>query len=421
MSAKKAILACLGVIVIAVIGVSLAIHLGNLLRQDGLDAFYAAPADVADLKPGAPIRVERLPEANVAGARSYRMLYRTERPDGSAAVSGAMVFVPTAPAPPGGRPVLAWAHGTVGQGGACAPSRRRDPVGANAWFAQAVAAGFVVVATDYAGLGTAGPNLYLVGRAEAADVANSVRAVNGVPDADPGDRWVVFGHSQGGHSALWTGALAQELLPEKRLLGVAAAAPAADLPAIMDVQWRTGVGWGVGAEVARSWTAAYPAVDVDAQLTPSGRRWTDAVAESCLGEGVPVPPILAFVAAGFGLPFFDGNPIDDPAVAAVAADETPRPLPSALPLLIAQGTADTVIPPGTNAALQRTWCDAGSDLTMLWLGGIGHLQAATTAAPTAIPWLRALFDGVRPVPQCAGQPPVPVTASLIDDLENLIR
>ena len=35
--------------------------------------------------------------------------------------------------------------------------------------------------------------------------------------------------------------------------------------------------------------------------------------------------------------------------------------------------------------------------------------------------LRALFDGARPTPQCGGVPPVPVKASLVDDLENLIR
>ena len=422
MSAAKAILVCLGVVLVAIAASAIAIDVGNRNRQNALDPFYAAPAGLAAMRPGQLIRVAPLPEAQVPGARAYRILFRTARPDGAPAVSGGMVLVPTAPAPAGGRPVLAWAHGTVGQGKACAPSRRRDPVGDNGpWFAQAVADGFVVVAADYAGLGTSGPNLYLVGQAEAADVANSVRALDGVPNASAGSRWVVFGHSQGGHSALWTGALAQSLLPDRQLLGVAAAAPAADLPAIMDVQWHTGVGWGVGAEVAQSWSAAYPGIDVDSQVTGLGRRFTADVADACLGEGVPVPPILAFAAAGLGLPFFDENPVDDPKVARVAAAQTPRPLPPDLPLLIAQGTADTVIPPATNAALQRTWCAAGSDLTMLWLGGIGHVQAATTAAPTVIPWLRALFDGARPTPQCSGNPPVPVTPSVLADLENLIR
>ena len=418
----KAVLACLGVIALAIGLSALAHRIHDQRQQDALDAFYAAPADAAALEPGALIRIEPLPGASLVGARSFRILYRTERIDGSPAVSGAMVFVPTAPAPSAGRPVLAYAHGTLGQGRGCAPSRRDDPLGVNAaWLEQAVADGFAVVATDYAGLGTAGPNLYLVGQAEARDVANSVRALDAVPDADPGDRWVVFGHSQGGHSALWTAAEVDRLLPEKELLGVAAAAPAADLPAIIARQWDTGVGWGVGPEVANAWPHAYPGLDIDAALTGLGRTWGQRVADAYLAEGVPVPAVLGFIAGSIGLPYFDGNPLRDPTIAKAADEQSPRPLPSTLPILIAQGTADTVVPPESTAALQEAWCRGGADLTMLWMGGIGHVNAATTAAPTVIPWLRALFDGVHPDPECSGRPPVPVSASQVLDFLDLTR
>lgn len=422
MSWRRAILVCIGVIALAV-GLSAAgrrIH--DQRQQDALDAFYAAPADVAALDPGALIRVEPLPGAELVGARSFRLLYRTERPDGTVAVSGAMAFVPTAPAPSGGRPVLAYAHGTLGQGRGCAPSRRDDPLGVNAaWLEQAVADGFAVVATDYAGLGTTGPNLYLVGEAEARDVVNSVRALDGVPDADPGERWVVFGHSQGGHSALWTAALVDRLLPEKQLIGAAAAAPAADLPVIIDRQWDTGVGWGVGPEVATSWPHAFPGLDIDATLSRLGRTWQTRVADACLAEGVPVPAIMGYVAGEVGLPFFSANPLRDPAIAKAADAESPRPLPATLPVLIAQGTADTVVPPESTAALQEAWCRSGVDLTMLWMGGIGHVNAATTAAPTVVPWLRALFSGEHPGPQCSGRPPVPVAGSQVLDFLDVTR
>ena len=421
MSVKKIILVAIGVVALAIGLSTLAHRVADTRQQDSLDAFYATPTGVAAAKPGTVFRIETLDSAAVAGASSFRILYRTERPDGTAAVAGAMVFVPIAPAAAAGRPVLAYAHGTIGQGRGCAPSRRSDPIGGNTWYGQAIASGFVVVAPDYAGIGTAGPNLFLIGQAESLDIVNSVRALEQVPGANPGQEWVVFGHSQGGHSALWTGQLANQEMPEKALIGVAAAAPAADLPLFIDRQWSTGVGWGVGAEIARSWPSMYPNLDLTAAISSEGARWTDQVADACLGEGIPVPPILGFVAAAVGVPYFNGNPLQDPRIAIRAAEQTPKPLPSTMPLLIAQGTADTVIPPESNAALQETWCAAGSNLTMLWLGGIGHAAAGTTAAPTIVPWLRALFDEATPTPQCSGVPPVAVPATTLEEALLLVR
>jgi pimeloyl-ACP methyl ester carboxylesterase len=420
-SVKKVILVAIGVVALAIGLSTLAHRVADSRQQNALDAFYATPAGIDAAEPGTVFRVETLATAPVVGASSFRVLYRTERPDGTAAVSGAMVFVPVAPAPAAGRPVLAYAHGTIGQGRGCAPSRRDDPIGPNAWYAQAIASGFVVVATDYAGIGTVGPNLFLIGQAESLDIVNSVRALEEVPGADPSKEWVVYGHSQGGHSALWTGQLAAQEMPENTLIGVAASAPAADLPLIIGKQWNTGVGWGVGAEVATSWTAAYPNLDIDEAITSEGNRWTSQIADACLGEGVPVPPLLGFVAASVGVPYFDGNPMSDPRIAKAAAEQTPKPLPATLPLLIAQGTADTVIPPESNAALQESWCAAGSNLTMLWLGGVGHVAAGTTAAPTIVPWLRALFDGATPTPQCSGVPPVAVPFTTLQEAMLLVR
>lgn len=417
-SVKVAVLGCLGVAVIAV-GLEVGAHrIADERRQDALDAFYATPPGIDDASPGTVFQIESLGSAPVVGASSFRILYRTERPDGSAAVSGAMVFVPFADAPPGGRPVLAYAHGTTGMGRGCAPSRRSDPIGDDVWFAQAIAAGFVVVATDYAGLGTAGPNLYLIGESESLDIVNSVRALDHVPGADPGRKWAVYGYSQGGHSALWTGELAANQMPERMLVGVAAAAPAADLSLIMANQWSSGVGWGVGAEVASAWPAAYPGLDFSQVISSDGHRWTADVADACLRDGLPVPPLLGLIASSVGVPYFDHNPLEDRKLAAAVEAQTPKPLPANLPLLIAQGTADSVIPPGSNATLQQTWCAAGSNLTMLWLGGVGHANAGTTAAPIVVSWLRDRFDQPAPRPACADVPPVVGGASLLGDLLN---
>lgn len=87
----------------------------------GLDArFFAGPIPA----PGNLIETVPLaPELSIAGAgAAYRILYSTTDQHDAPAVSTAAVFVPRAPAPPGGYPVIAWAHGTVGLGDDCTPS-----------------------------------------------------------------------------------------------------------------------------------------------------------------------------------------------------------------------------------------------------------------------------------------------------------
>ena len=94
--------------------------------------------------------------------------------------------------------------------------------------------GYVVAATDYPGLGTPGPHPYLVGLSEARAVIDSVRVARSLPGAGGGNRFIVWGHSQGGHAALFTGLIAKSYAPELSLLGVAAAAPASELADLMD-------------------------------------------------------------------------------------------------------------------------------------------------------------------------------------------
>jgi hypothetical protein len=109
------------------------------------------------------------------GAVAYRVLYRSQGLHREPiAVSGA-VIVPWGPAPPGGRPIVAWAHPTNGIVPACAPSCARVLFESIQGLPEMLRRGFVVTATDYPGLGTAGPHPYLVGTSEGRAVLDSVR------------------------------------------------------------------------------------------------------------------------------------------------------------------------------------------------------------------------------------------------------
>ncbi len=94
-----------------------------------------------------------------------------------------------------------------------------------------LAAGYVVVAPDYQGLGSPGPHPFLVGAAAAHSVIDAARAARAMPQAHAGRRYAVFGESLGGYSALWAGAEAAAYAPELQLVGVAAAAPPTDIKA----------------------------------------------------------------------------------------------------------------------------------------------------------------------------------------------
>ena len=380
-------------------------------RQAALDPFYAPPQPL-DAAPGTLLRTEPLAFADpvettdVEGGTAYRMLYVSARPDGTAAVSGAMVFIPDTPAPAEGRPVLAWAHGTVGMGDACAPSRSTKGINDMAgWLEQALSLGWVVVATDYVGLGTPGPELYLVAQAEVNDLVHSVQAVRQWDLADAGTRYAVYGHSQGGHSALWAGHLAEEIDPTLDLVGVAAAAPAAMLPEIVSVQWDTAAGWAIGPEALVAWRAIDPSLPLQGVVTDAGISNYERLADEC----IMLAALEGLARNDLGQSFFAVDPVTAPGWSSVIEDQTPPPLPADMPVFVAQGTADEVVLAWPNALLQEEWCAAGSSLSMLWMGNVGHVPAAINAGPQAITWIADRFADRPAARTCDVPPPVAPT------------
>lgn len=399
-------IALAGIIVAGILGTAAWWISSNIERADeqaAIEPFYVPPEPLPT-EPGTVIRTEPL-GVDVPGGTGYRMLYVSEKPDRTPAASSGMIFIPDAPAPPGGRPVVAWAHGTVGMGDACAPSRAKNPLGdTDNWLDQMMALGWVVTATDYVGLGTPGPELYLVKEAEVRDVVNSVRAARNIEQADAGERYVVWGHSQGGHSTLWSGHLAPELAPELDLLGVAAAAPAGELADIMGAQWDTTVGWGIGPEILISWPLADDRLSANEVATATGLRTYEQLADDCTYDKQLLLEVLALRSAGQN--FFEVDPMTEPNWAAFVAEQTPPPLPTDMPVFLAQGMADEIVLAWPNAKLQESWCDAGSTISSVWMGGVGHLAAATTSGPSAVAWIADRFAGLPAPSSCNVPPPV---------------
>ena len=162
--------------------------------------------------------------------------------------------------------MVSWAHGTTGIADSCAPSR--TPKGPYTFYAAPqfgawLKAGYAIANTDYEGLGTPGVHPYLVGRSEGRGVVDIVRASRQL-DGRLARRYVIAGHSQGGHAALFAAAIGPKWAPELRLRGVAAFAPASHLGllsrALPTFTTPSGLS-GLAAMVLRGVSSAYPQIN----------------------------------------------------------------------------------------------------------------------------------------------------------------
>lgn len=393
------LLAMVALVVVAVAAVLVTAKVTTDRQQAAIQPFYTPP-DPLPTVPGTVIRMEPL-GVSVPNAEAFRILYVSERPDGTPAASSGMIFIPDSPAPADGRPVVAWAHGTLGMGNACVPSRSANPLqDTDNWLDQMMSLGWVVVSTDYVGLGTPGPNQYLIAQSEVRDVVNAVRAARNIPAAHAGTRYVTWGHSQGGHSSVWTGHLGATYAPELTLLGVTAAAPALELPTIMAAQWDTVVGWVIGSDVMESWPTYYPKAIPSEIESAAGADASAGLSSECIKQS----GLEALALQKLGKNFFKVDPVTVPEWADAARDQTPAPLPADMPVFIAQGTADEVVLPWPTAMVQEAWCAAGSTIDVLWMGGITHQAAAVTAGPSAVVWIADRFAG-RPAARTCDVPP----------------
>ncbi|MGO8872759.1 MAG: lipase family protein [Acidimicrobiales bacterium] len=165
-----------------------------------------------------------------SGTTAERVLYHSRSiTGGELAVSG-MVVVPGGPPPPGGFPIVSYAHGTTGLAPTCAPSL--DGIAAIpdlAALVALVARRMVVVATDCQGLGTGGVHPYLVGQSEAQGVLDAARAARDLLGPATSNTVVVLGYSQGGQAAIFAGQIGRAYAPELYLAGVVAIAPVTSL------------------------------------------------------------------------------------------------------------------------------------------------------------------------------------------------
>ncbi|MDV7240716.1 MULTISPECIES: lipase family protein [Rhodococcus] len=344
----------------------------------------------SDERPGTVIASSELPaELRLPGAgAAYRMTYRTTDRHGVTPCTG-MLFVPGGPPPDGGWPVIAWAHGTVGNSDYDAPSVTGVDTESRDYVSSWLQRGYAVAATDYVGLGTPGVPPYLDGKVAGRSVVDSVRASREVDDT-LSSSWVTVGLSQGGQASVFAAHAATTYAPELDYRGaVAGGVPSnIELVAPWSGPWFPPQGLA-GLTVYMSYLIAgfrdaYPELDLDSYLTEVGRRLVDAAPELPFREFVRLTrnvSVAQMLSRGLDAPDLQSALREYLEVPVAGYDR---------PLLIVQGVTDPSVPFPLTDKLAADMRRAGTPLDYRMYSG-GHFASMYQSAPEQAVFVAALF------------------------------
>ena len=340
-----------------------------------VDAFYDPP-EVVPYEHGRLIRADQFVGQHPPDGEVTRILYTTRDAMGQPAVASALVIAPEERGP-GARPVIAWNHGTTGVARGCAPSLR--DASATRWaipaLNDAIDRGWVVVASDYTGQGAPGVFPYLIGRGEAHSSLDAVLAARELEGLALSPRTVAWGHSQGGHAALWMSEVAETYAPDLDMRGTAVLAPVADPRALAgelltrddDVLLSILTAW-----VLVPYADTYSDVDLDRYVAPGGETIVREMTQRCPTE----PGVVVSVATALGVsedrPLYLGDLTAGPLGERLAENAARGPW--GIPLLVTWGDADEVVPPRLQEEFVQQLCEDGERVRWAVYGGYEHLE-----------------------------------------------
>lgn len=367
----------------AVVAAEVARFAGDALERPGIDAFYEQPADAATGDPGTIVKTDPLLGAPLA-ARAWRIMYRTTTAAGDPVVATGVLVVPLLPAPPEGRTVVSWGHPTTGAARDCAPSYSFDPFSLIEGLRALLDRGYAVVATDYVGIGTDGPDSYLVGITGGNAVLDAVRAAQAIPEARASDRVILWGHSQGGQAVLFAAEQAPQYAPELQIQAVAAAAPAANLTDLMSAHLDDISGVTIGSYAFTAFSETYPDAPLDSILTPAALKTVPQMNELCLLSNIDELHAIGQPLVG---DFTQTDPTTTEPWSGLLAENSAGSAAFDAPLFLAQGLKDELVVPKDTAAFAEHEAGLGIRVTYQEIPFATHGTVALLAIPGLMQWL----------------------------------
>ena len=362
-------------------------------RPAGLPAWYDVPPSAAT-HPGSPgtlIKYQKVGTVPGLHATVYRVMYASETVHQTPSVVTGLVYVPLAPPPSAGYPVVSWAHGTNGMAPTCAPSLTPATLSSDidAFRNDLLDKGWELVASDYQGEGTTGPLPYLVGSVAAQNTIDIVRAARQLKAAHASSTYAVWGHSEGGQTAVFADQI-PKYAPELQLVGVVAGAPPSQFNLIYKFLTTSPYRFylfmaSVGYNVAYGNQAA----PLDQVLTPLGQSMTPLLEDGCfdyLQQTLDKYTLAQLTKA---------DPFTLPAWRVLLAENDPGEVTTAssVPLLIVQGGSDEQIPVASTALLTQHLCGLGQVVQRWIYPGQNHDSVIRYYVPDMLRWLTARFGG----------------------------
>lgn len=334
------------------------------------------------------------------GMQAWRVRYWTRTADNRPRTVTGMVVAPREGQPLRPRGIIAWTHGTSGVVERCGLSSRADFFTVTPALTEMIMKGYAVAAPDYPGLGSEGPHPYLIGPDTANSVLDAVRVARMIPGAYAGSRFAVWGESQGGHAALWTGIRARSYAPELNLVGLAAAAPATELVANLKQGSDANIRAMMTAFAAYSWSRHF-----GAPLSTLGRKPTqDLISRlarnNCieLGKDPKFGTILGILALRNALKNVDFG--RRAPWSTFARSNSVNPALVRGPVLIAQSVNDPLVAPSVTRDFARKLCQYGQALRWIDLPGGDHAHSARDSSGATLDWIAARFAEERPPNDC---------------------
>ncbi|KAJ4349570.1 uncharacterized protein N0V89_008186 [Didymosphaeria variabile] len=365
------------------------------------DQFYNPPPVNASTPPGSLLKVQEYTNTSTytlaPNLALSRILFTSVDFNGSIVPASAYVLwpwqarkFPDSCLNVSGVPAVAWAHGTSGVFGECAPSHIR-----NLWYQFSAPftlalQGYAVVAPDYAGLGVnhtaegdAIVHQYLAHPAAANDLFYAMQAAQ-MAFPELSKQFITMGHSQGGGAA-WATAHRQSVTPVEGYLGTVAGSP--DPNNYENIKATSG--FGVAPRIARGLSSIFPSFNYSEWFEPEGVKRLPLLEElsgcnSVNGELFPQ-------AEGLIKPAWEENWY----LRAYSNISDPSRKPISGPMLVVQGTGDQAVPAAAVSKAVNETCAMypKNQIRYASFEGASHVPVLNAAQQIWLQWIEDRFMG----------------------------
>jgi hypothetical protein len=293
------------------------------------------------------------------------------------------MLVPQGKAPAGGWPVIAWAHECQGSARQCAPSLMKN-LGAGPLLAMYANLGYVVVATDYSGLGAPGKPVVDM-QSNALDIRYAVVAARAaVPQIGP--KWIALGPFEGALAAV---GVAESEVSDSGYAGSVATSGVADAAEAFH-HFVPGSSDRMLLVLASTVKALSPDFRLGDMLTDRALPAYEHSAESCGGE-----PVTEFT-KDMLKPGWENNRY----IKEFFARNTPGQKPAHAPVMVISGTADPAVTPDMTADTVARMCKQGSRVLFLKYPDADASGAMGGSVADQISWIKARFAGYAAPSNC---------------------